>query len=116
MDNNNNQAPTPVVPPVATAPATTNPAASAPEAGNKNMIIMLVVGVIIILTVVGGIYYFLSLQQATPEPQANQTTNVPPRQPSLADVKDALEQELDSINVSASEGDFKSVDQDLQNL
>lgn len=111
----------PIVPPQAaqTAP---DPVALAPEGGNeqsspssKKMIIMLVVGVVVILAVVGGIYMLLSKQQLAPEPQVQQTTTAPGK-PTIAQIKDALDLELDSINVEASEGDFKSVDQDLQAL
>ncbi len=110
VDNNNPVQPpvqtqtTPIVPPVPTPSA---------EAGSRKMILMLVVGMIVVLVIVGGIYYFLSRQQPTP---TTQTTTVAPGQPPLAQVKDALDRELDSINVSASEDDFKSVDQDLQSL
>ncbi len=106
--------PAPIVPPQA-APVIPNPTAPAPEGGSKKMIIMLVVGVVVILAVVGGIYMFLSKQQPVTEPQTTQTNSAPSK-PTIAQIKDALDQELDSINVEASEGDFKSVDQDLQSL
>ncbi len=103
MDANNSQ------------PAIPNPAVPAPEGGSKKMIIMLIVGVTVVLAIVGGIYMLLSKQQLAPTPQVQQTTSAPSK-PTIAQVKDALDQELDSINVSASEGDFKSVDPDLQSL
>ncbi len=126
MDNNKQSlaadATDPIVPPQAAQttplPPTTPPV---PETGSeqsspssKKMIIMLIVGVFVVLAVVGGIYMLLNKQPAL-EPQVQQTTSAP-KPPSLAQVKDALDKELDSINVSASEGDFKSVDQDLQSL
>lgn len=104
----------PIVPPQA-AQSAPNPAAPAPEDGSKKMIIMLVAGVVVILAVVGGIYMFLSKQQPATPPQTTQT-NPAPSKPTIAQIKDALDLELDSINVEASEGDFKSVDSDLQSL
>lgn len=92
-----------------------NPVAPEPEDSTKKMIIMLAAGVVVILAVVGGIYMFLSNQQPATKPQATQT-NPAPSKPTIAQVEDALDRELDSINVEASEGDFKSVDSDLQSL
>lgn len=115
MDPNNNPippqpnqpSPVPTQPPVQAAP---------PEKDSKKIIIFLVLGIALVILVVGGIYYFLSKQQPVPEtPLPEQTTNIP-TSPTLVSIKDALDEELDSINVSASEGDFESVDQDLKTL
>ncbi len=111
MDNNKETLPEGVQQPAVATP----PAAPAPDGGSKKMILMLIVGMVTVILIVGGLYMFLSKQQSAPVPQVQQTTNVS-KPPSLAQVKDVLDQELDSINVSASEGDFKSVDQNLQSL
>lgn len=84
-----------------------------PSGGSKKMIIMFILGFVIVLLIVGGIYWFLSKQQSKTQQTSEQSVT---KTPTVASIKDALDQELDSINVSASEGDFKSVDQDLQSL
>ena len=105
MDNNN-QTPTPVV-------TTPNPTVPTPEGGGKKIILMLVIGVVIVLAVVGAIYYFLSNQQVSTQ---SQTITTAPAQPSVAQTKDALDQELDSINVSSQDNDFNALDSDLKKL
>ena len=118
MDNNNQ------VPQGASAQTTAAPtqapaeknASTTPESGNKNMILMLVVGVILILGLVGGIYYYLSMKQTATTSKQPETNIVKQAPAPIAQIKDALDKELDAIDVSASEGDFKSVDQDLQAL
>ena len=122
MDNNNRAQAVPPAQPVSPAQAVppTQPvtpasqSAQTPEGVNK-MIIFLVVGVIVVILIVGGIYWMLSKQQASTQPGNQQTSNTAPSKP-LTNLKDALDQELDAINVSASEGDFQSVDQDLKSL
>ena len=116
MDNNpvTPAAGSPVVPPVnLVTPTPQAPIPPKVEGSSKKMIIFLIIGLVVIVLVVGLIYFFLSMQQTSSQP--SQTNNTNPHA-SIAQLKDALDQELDSINVSASEGDFKSVDQDLQSL
>lgn len=117
MDNNNPKpdsisAQPSVVPPVQFAPPEKE--GNEQNSSSNKMIMFLVIGVIIVVLIVGGIY-FLLIKQQTPAPATTgQTTSTPA--PTLANIKNALDQELESINVAASEGDFKSVDQDLQSL
>lgn len=113
MDNNNPVMPsvlqtntTPVAPPI-------QPIPPVEKDGNK-MIIFLVLGVVLVILIVGGIYYFLSIQQQTPAPVAPITESPAPKAPVVA--KDALDAELEEINVASSGAEFQSVDSDLQSL
>ena len=108
MDTNNQ------TPQVATPES--KPVSTSPENNNKNMMIMLILGVVVVFLIVGGIYYFLSKQQTANQKPLTQNTSIVPTQAPIAKTQDALDQDLNSINVSASEGDFQSVDQDLKSL
>ena len=107
MDSSNSTATQPTMP---QAPTAVNPN----ESGSKKMIIMLIVGVVVIILLVFGIYWFLSKQQS-PKPSQTEQITVP-KAPVISSIKDALDEDLNSINVQASEGDFKDVDSDLQTL
>ncbi len=113
----------PIVPPQATqstvateSPAVSNPGGSEQNSSSKKMVIMLIVGMIVVLAIVGGIYYFLSRQQSAEQPKTAESTTAAPTKTPLAQVKDALDLELEAINVSASDSDFQTIDTDLQKL
>lgn len=117
MDNNNSTKETlPTQPaPVSQPQTATNNSDNGEGGDSKKMIMMLVIGLVVIIIVVGAIYYFLSKKQTNlPASQTTEITTT--KQPSLAQIKDALDQDLDSINVQAVEDDFKNVDSDLQKL
>ncbi len=111
MDNNNSNPTTPAPQPAPAQPVVSpQPQVASQTGDSKKMIIMFVIGFLIVILLAGGIYWYLTKQA---KPATEQTTT---SAPSLNTVKDALDKELESINVSASEGDFKSMDQDLQSL
>mgnify|MGYP001558009829 CR=1 FL=1 len=75
--------------------------------GNNKMMMWLVGGLVLVILVVGVIYLFLNSQQ--------QKSQAPEPTPKAA-VEENLEQELDAVNIEDVEGEFKSVDSDLQKL
>lgn len=106
MDNNNTLVqPPPVISPVPT-----------PTGNSSNkMVILFLAGFVVIILAVGGIYMYLSNQQATSVSVAENTNTALPA-PKRAEVKDALDADLEAIDVASKEADFKSVDSDLQSL
>lgn len=103
MDNNN-LTQQPAVPQTPIAPE--------PPSGDSNkMVLWLVIGLVIVVVLVGGIYFFLSKQQTkTTETTTVQTT------PQPQDTVDALDKDLNALNVENADSDFASVDQDLEQL
>ena len=84
------------------------PPTPAKESGdNKKTTLWFVGGLVLVILVVGGIYLFLSSQQ--PKSQAPEPT------PKAA-VEENLEEDLDTVNVGNIEGEFTTVDSDLQKL
>lgn len=72
------------------------------------------IGLVIIVLVVGGIYFFLSRQQATIQTlQPESTVQVTPKP---QDTIDALDRDLNALNIENADSDFASIDQDLQQL
>lgn len=88
------------------------PIAPEPPSGDSNKLVLwLVIGLVIVVVLVGGIYFFLSKQQTkTTETKTVQTT------PQPQDTVDALDKDLNALNVESSDSDFASLDQDLQQL
>lgn len=103
----------PTIPAATPQAAATNPIPTAPDAkgGSKKMIIILIV-ILVILAIAGGVYYFLGRQQA---PAQQQTTTTGTTQPAITQ-SDTLDQELDGIDVSVKQDDFRDIDTDLQKL
>lgn len=98
------------------APQSTPPVISPQGGESKKMVIWLLGGLIIVALLVGGIYYYLSNQQSavpvatiTQQPTA-QTPTPPDNSP------DALDKDLNAVNVANTDSDFTSLDQDLQSL
>lgn len=77
------------------------------EGGNK-MIFWLVGGLIVVILAVLGIYFFLNSQNKL---KPTQTTSAPTQE-----VNGVSEDEVNSMNTSDLDGEFKGVDQDLQSL
>lgn len=88
-------------------PMLNQPADPKPEGGNK-MVLWLIIGLVVIILIVGGIYFYMSKQQSVSNPSA---TPAPASQS-----QENLENDINSVDVSAVEGDFSPVDQDLKNL
>ena len=74
---------------------------------NKKTMMWFVVGLVLVILVVGMIYLFLGSQQ--PKSPAPEPT---PK----ARVEENLEEDLDAVNVGDIEGEFTTVDSDLQKL
>lgn len=114
MDNDNltQQPPAANTPPSQAPAAPQTPIAPEPPSGDSNkMVLWLVIGLVIVVVLVGGIYFFLSKQQAsTTETTTVQTTLTSP------DTMDALEKDLNALNIEDAESDFTSIDQDLEQL
>lgn len=121
MDSNNSmpQAPiinTPPQSPQPVAPQVPIPAPTksdlVPPGDSHKVILWFVIGLIVVILAVAGVYLFLSRQQAA------ETTRQPIVQvtPKPADMVNALDQDLNSINVATSDADFSTVDQDLNQL
>lgn len=107
MENNN---------PTQQPPAPQTPIAPEPSSGDSNkMVIWLIVGLVIIIVIVGGIYFFLSSRQAATNTGTTQqpVVQVTPQPP---DTVDALEKDLNTLNVESADSEFTSIDQDLQQL
>lgn len=126
MDNNNPSIQTPVVntPQAPVPPQPVVPqvhVSDTPSGDSKKMILFLVAGIIAIALLVGGIYFFLNMQQAgktneqSTETAANKpvvkATPIPP-----VDTIDALDKDLNAVNVGTTDADFAPIDQDLQQL
>lgn len=119
MDESN----TTMQPPVANTPAQTPvspqpsvpqvPVSEPPSGDSKKMIAWLVIGLVVVALLVGGIYFFLNQQQVQKSAQqANEQKVVE----STPDTMDALERDLNALNVENAETDFTSIDQDLGQL
>lgn len=80
-----------------------------PEAANKKPIMWLILGIIIVILIIGGAYWYVG-KQSKSEMQSKQ----PAGQTTAS--SDNLDQDLSSIDVQASEGDFDALDRDLQSL
>lgn len=116
MENNNQTQQSPAVntiPPQApTTPQT--PIAPEPPSGESNkMVLWLVIGLVVIVVLVGGIYFFLSKQQSTETGTKQPVVQVTPKP---QDTVDALDKDLNALNIESSDSDFASIDQDLQQL
>lgn len=84
---------------------------------SKKIILWLVVGLVVVMGLVGGIYFFLSQQQPTNssmKPSEQVVVKATPKPP--VDTVDALDRDLNAVNIASSEADFIPVDQDLQQL
>ena len=77
------------------------------EPGDKKTMVWFVGGLVLVILVVGVIYLFLNSQQKS------QTAPTP--SPKAA-VEENLEQGLDAVNIEDVEGEFTTVDSDLQKL
>ena len=117
MDNSNIASKeTPLV-----VPSDQNPAASTQPSvsggSNNKIVVFFIAGFIVTILAVGGIYMYLNNQQkTTTEPVVEASNTNTPVAPKPAEVKDALDADLEAINVTSGEEDFKSVDSDLQSL
>lgn len=97
-------------PPQGTAPApnAVQPPTPAKESGDNNKMMMWFIGgLVLVILIVGGIYLYLNGQQ--------QKTLAPSPSPKAA-AEENLEKDLDAVNVEDIEGEFTTVDKDLQNL
>lgn len=117
MDNNNpslQPQPAANIPlPQSPIPQTPLPAA-APESGDsKKIIIYFVVGIIVIALLIGGAYLFLSTQQSNTETQKQPIVEAKPKE---QDTVDALDKDLESLEIANTDSDFSTVDEDLQQL
>jgi len=110
--DNNKQTTSPAPATQPTPASVTTPPPASGGGDSKKMIMMLVIGIVVVILVVGGIYYFLSKKQSAQPVSETTGTN----KPAIVQIKDALDQELDSINVQAADSDFNQVDSDLQSL
>lgn len=111
MDNNN---PAPEAP-----QATDQPQIPVPEvqSGESNkMVLWLVIGLVVIIALVGAIYFFLSSQQAATNTQKVTENPVVQASPEPPDTVDALDRDLNALNIGDVEADFASIDSDLQQL
>lgn len=94
------------------APQTPIPDSSSGD--SNKMILWLLLGLVIVVALVGGIYFFLSMQQGgsieQPATEQEVVQVTPP------DTMDALEKDLNALNVENADSDFASVDQDLEQL
>lgn len=117
MENSNQTQQPPVAntpPPQAPAAPQTPIAAPEPASGDSNkMVLWLVIGLVIVVVLVGGIYFFLSKQQTTETGTKQPVVQVTPKP---QDTVDALDKDLNALNVESSDSDFASLDQDLQQL
>ncbi|MBI2196656.1 hypothetical protein HYU45_03520 [Candidatus Daviesbacteria bacterium] len=79
------------------------------------MVVWLVVGLVGIIVIVGVIYFLLSSRQAAINTSKTEqpVVQVSPEPP---DTVDALERDLNALEVSDSDSDFTSIDQDLEQL
>ena len=118
MDNAN---PT-MQPPIVNTPQTTVPpqqsvpqvpVSELPSGDSKKMILWLVIGLVVVILLVGGIYFLLNQQQTGKSAQQASEQKVIESTP---DTMDALERDLNALNVEDTETDFTSIDQDLQQL
>lgn len=74
---------------------------------NNKMMMWFIGGLVLVILIVGGIYLYLNNQQ-----QKTPTLSPSPK----AAAEENLEKDLDAVNVEDIEGEFKTLDQDLQNL
>lgn len=98
--------PTPPQPTANVAPPPPPPAKESED--NKKTIMWLVGGLVLVILVVGVIYLLLSSQS----PKSKTIPTPSPR----AAVQENLEQDLETVNVEDIEGEFTTVDADLQKL
>ncbi len=104
-----------------TQPQFPNPAApqtpniTAAGGDSNKMILWFVVGIIAILLLVGGIYLFFSRQQAETTAQ-KATETIVQTTPKPEETVDALDRDLQSVNIASPEGDLAPIDQDLNQL
>jgi len=88
---------------------TPNVAPDQPPQSSSKMV-WLIGGLVIILIIVAGVYLFAQRQKSQ-----NNSASVP--QATLKPVvSENLDQELNAIDVQASDSDFTSIDQDLKTL
>lgn len=83
------------------------------ENGGNKLILWLVGGLIIVIITVGGMYWYLGKQPV--KDQASQTA-LPQASSQPQTTTESIDQELNTIDVQASDSDFDSIDQDLQSL
>lgn len=122
MDNNNQTPPQPIPPVQPTQPnqpaaPPPSPVQTAPRAGNK-MWMWLLLAVVLVILIGGGIYWYLNntSKSASLKPSPAPKTVNQPKQLTLSELADALDKELNSIEVQAADSDLSSIDTDLQSL
>ena len=121
MDNNNSAMQPPAVNTPSQAPESPKPPApqvpvsESSSGDSKKVIAWLIIGLVIVMALVGGIYFFLSMQQSgsteQPAPEQKVVQVTPPQ-----DTTNALEKDLNTVNVENADSDFASIDQDLEQL
>ena len=102
----------PVLPTPQPAPVQQPPQA---KVGSHKGIMWLVGGLIIGVLALGGIYLFLNSKQAANK-QSTQTDNTTTPSAIPSAQSESLDQQLNSVNVEATDSGFTSVDSDLSNL
>jgi hypothetical protein len=96
-------------------PTNANPDQSA--SSNKPILVFVILTILVVVLAVGGYYYYFNSKKSEePAPSPQNTTQAPIATPTPPPTLNQMEQEVNSMNIEDTDGEFTQVDQDLQNL